>query len=63
MEKANEKKEAAPGENGVENDIESSAQEVPPPEQASFLESLGLLHVSKVSQPQISLGRSRQLVS
>lgn len=48
-EKTDEKAEAATGENGVVgDDSQADEQEVPPSEQESFLELLGLQHVSKV---------------
>lgn len=49
VEKAHEKVEVGSGKNGVKNDSQSSKEDVPPPEQASFLELLGLQHVSKVN--------------
>lgn len=36
-------------ENGVENNSQDDVKEVLPSEQASFLEVLGLQHISKVS--------------
>ncbi|XP_056155669.1 ras-responsive element-binding protein 1 [Lampris incognitus] len=48
VEKTEERTEAGKGEYDAEKESQAKKQEVLPPEQASFLESLGLQHVSKV---------------
>ncbi|KAM4605974.1 ras-responsive element-binding protein 1 [Polymixia lowei] len=48
VDKTRDETELGTRENGTGNDSQSATEEVPPPEQASFLESLGLQHVSKV---------------